>query len=941
MAKRTIAKSWEDFDGLDYKATDLTRDSKNAKTLQNCVSYKTNAWRKRFGKQLIGQTGNFLAHHNYAYTDDDGSLQQEYIAINDNLWKLNKATVSITGPANWGYQIANDTTTGQLTLKVFEGSTTPVAIDGVNTFYNLGSGREISPITVLDLVEKIDARSGYSIAVGFDRTARVNGNQTSNVINVDSGHSITAGDIISLYDYASERLVYRYVTSTTATSFTFHTSWPDVTVIDNQVIGEGAVPAATIQVRAGASEASPTQVVTWYYWEPVIAACAPHVYNYAIGTFPFTDHYTVPTSSFNRASFKNANGVCYITAPTNAVSGTNGLGGKLFKYDGQSVYRCGTPEIRTNGMGSAVGSIPAGTYRYVVIPKIVDYRGNECNNNWIYGTNVNGQNMEQVLGGLGSITQSIEWGISNTTSLGYKIRGGWLDVAVMVATNTFTLYRNDSVNLSHDFEIGDYVVFRAGTGALTRRKVTAVVKNALSGTVTIDGAATTAEQGFWSNDAYYEVYRTESTGSTYYYTASYPFPQRATTTNYTFLDDEPDPYSNATLSFEDVPKSKLSPLHVGGVDHNPKECKFLEIHQGILVTAGDSSNPESITWSEIGDLEYFPFPENIDDIPSNVQGQIKALASDTDENLYVSKDKGIYEVIGDLVTGAYNIRTVKEGDFGISSHESLAKVDGAIFGVGPLGLIIAEDGEIAKDYRISPRIWNSTLLSSFGTGSTDPVNRLYRLFIQDSVNINNSKEFVFDLINKRWGEFTYATKSLMPNGGCVVYPKDGYDELFTLNTYFDSDTYSYDYFGFVYREHGQNIPALTSGSLPASYLYWDHSDVIMQTWSPAWIHLGTPEKRKAWIESSFYHFVDSLESNVQPYPFTVTIYFYRDFKTVRTALHSVTVNSAAEWEKTFKAINQFSRAFRIEFANFTGGECMHINGVNFLIDDDYKVVSLK
>jgi hypothetical protein len=935
MAQRTITKSWEDFDGLDYRSTDLTRDSKNAKVLENCLGYKTNAIRKRFGQQLVGQVGNFSAIHNYTYSDTDGVVQEELLALNDNLWKLTFNSISVTssGPI-WNYEIAVNSATNTYRLKVYENSTTAKVIDGANDYYDLGTGLEFAPVTVLDLAEKLDALSGYSYFIPFTKTARVNGTQSGvNVITVDAGHTVSVGDIISFYDHDDGKLTYRYITATTATTITFHSSWPNVSVVDNQVLGLGAAPAATIKVQYGASDFDNTNTIDWHTWEPILASNGPHFYSYNNGVHPFIDFYGDPNYA-KRATFHNANNVCYIIAPTGSSTTASNLTNKLFKYDGVSVYRCGTHEMTPVSTSSAAGAIAAGTYRYLIEPVIEDAKNNICNNNWLYGVSA----LEVTTGVASDHTITLTAASAYSSALdGYKIRGGYLTPASGAAT-TFTLYFNSSANLSHNFRVGDVACFRDSSGNFVQRNVTAVTYGATSGTITIDGAATTAAVGAWTNNAYVRLWRTESTGSTYYYVSSYPFGRQA---SFTIVDAVANPYSNETFSFEDAPKNKLSPTIVNGVSHNPPDCTIMAPHQGVLVLAGDPSNTETLRWSEPGDLEYFPSPENATDLPSRVQGQISGLASDTDENLYVTKAKGVYEVIGDLVTGAFNIKAVKEGDYGCSSHHSLIKIDGTIYGLGPLGIITMKDGEVSKDGRISPAIWNSTLDFKRTFACVETVTRLGRFYVPDSIDPDNDKVFVYDFVAGTWGLYTYADTRLIPSGGTVTYnDREVTDEVYNLSSYYDVNTYTKGYFGFVYREHGQDRNALAFRDLPPSYLYWDNTQPINQKWSPAWIHLGSPEKRKAWIKSSFYQFIDELEEDIQPYPVTVSINFYRDFLATASGVHQVTVSSKTEWEKVFKAINQFTRAFRIEFVNNVGGQCMHINAVNHLIDDGYKKEAL-
>lgn len=934
----TIIRQFESGQGIDYQPTDLTRDSNYFKDLTNCEFYKTRSWRKRPGCQLVGQRGNFLGIHTYSYADANGATQQELIALNDNLWRLNQEFLILTRTAGplWAYKIYQNAATQTYRFQITEDGTAIVLKSG-NTYIDLGTGLEELPYTVQDLRDDINAVTGYSIALP-SKTARVNGAQ-SNVtsITVYTGHNIAAGDYISLYDYNLQRLVYRFVTATTKTTITFNNTWPSVTVKANQSLGNGAAPAASIPVTTSITENGATKYPSFYYWTPIIAGNAPRVTNYTYGAFPFSGFYQAvgTAGAYPRPTFKNQSNVCYISFPwQSATSKTADQFKAVYKYDGLSVYRVGLPPFQFYGSTktSPGGSLAAGTYKYAVIPQFYDNRGNLTDNNWCYGTSSSGSPMTFTLVAGDYISPSISNIAVTNNGLGYNVRCGYNDAGSGVGITTINCWLDSSKAEPHSFEVGDTVYFYDAAGNVQSRTVTAVNKTAATPTLTIDLASTVKAATSFSRFRYF-FYHTQPSGQTYYYKGSVVPDVSSTFT--TFDDKASASYNTAQLLFND--KSKLSPGQLNGVDHNPPLCSLLESHQGSMVYAGIYTDPQTLRWSEIGEPEYCPQPENIDDVPSTILGGVSAIASDSQDRLAIFKDRGYYEFYGDLTTGAYGVNTIKEGDYG-NSTPTLTKVDGAVFGVGKFGLVVVDEGQFAVIPTVSPAIWNSTgLRLSYATSNVDTVRRKYRVYIPGSTP-SGSLMYVYDLSYKTWVPWSYAS-GCEPSGDLDSYqfpdsPQFNNNQEVVWCSLTDMGL-SVAAFGHVFRELGQR-------NENSALLYWDNAKVYTQTIKTAWLHLGSPSLRKTWVAATLYHFIDSLESGVQPYPVTVKIKLYRDFiQTTPAAIHQYTISSSAEFEKVFKLYNQFGRAFQIEIYNDSGGESLHVSGYQLAAVANYTEVALK
>jgi hypothetical protein len=115
------------------------------------------------------------------------------------------------------------------------------------------------------------------------------------------------------------------------------------------------------------------------------------------------------------------------------------------------------------------------------------------------------------------------------------------------------------------------------------------------------------------------------------------------------------------------------------------------------------------------------------DVPSSQDGPVSAIQSDNADRLAVFKDKAYYDVIGDLDAGAFSINIKNEGEVGIPSQASLARVRGMLVGVSRLGLVVISNGELdmAAFRKINARLINQAYRFEWALGVNDYTNRNY------------------------------------------------------------------------------------------------------------------------------------------------------------------------------------------------------------------------
>lgn len=980
MADKSFIQSLENFKGLDLKTSKLQGAKESGQLLTNLEYSESRGLRGRTGCVPIGQVGGFSGVSTYNYLDTtSGATTQELLAINQFLWRLKTATLSVTGGANVNWQNTINSGSGHYRF-VIQNNTTPYVLSG-NNYLDLKTGTESENgnllVTMEDLRAAIDANATLACALPAGlKFARVNGNQTGvSSITVDAGHNYAIGDWLTFFDYATYSLVARKVSATTGTSVTFSTSiFSTVTVKDNQVIGPMAAPATSIDVRDVTTQ---TTNIDFAYWDVIpyttdffqLTANTPFYFQWAAKANDSVGR--KPTYFLN----SNNNAYIYSGITDGYVTSFEGF---PFKYDGQTVYREGLP--RHAIWGAAVGGAGAltGTYKYRVQYTQYDARGGiyqgrttessvsvapatnsvdlTLNHMMIaYDPALKGQaaqvNGNQV--GVNTITMFTNKTSANdfvyfldrstgayiirkisssnsTTSL--TISGAAVNVNngdyFYFAKNVGFNYNSAQVNgnqatvttitvfnttaLPNTFRVGDTAYFYDRlTTKYVARKITAVTAT----TIAIAGDAVSVNNNdVISNNLRVTVWRTKAGGNLFYFVADVP--HNANSITFTYNDNLADTSLGAQL---------IEPP-IGKEQDLPPRASFACNHQGTRCSSGDIYNPNTVYIYSTIDAESVPIASNSFDVQSQINGPISAIGSDDDDRLAIFKNHAYYQASGGLDDGSFSVQTIKEGDFGVSCQSSLVKVNGVLVGIGPLGVIGVQGGQIISTIteNIYPPVANNPYIKlDQAVAINDYASRHYLFFIPSKDTTSNgypsSLSYALDYATGQdaWFDRSY-TRGFDPGGGMSMYN----DSLYYLPA-------TQPYFA---AEDGRIFKRLTpSATLTTpSNLYWDVNVSIPYVFEPQWLTpdgMVSLDKEIQWFKLYCAPSTYELDRFTG---FTPTLTTYANFNEA-TPLETLTLPalSTTAFESRIKLKSTKVRSILFKVSVNTGGQCLYLTGFEY------------
>lgn len=971
MAEKVFVKNFEQFKGLDYKKSSLMGDVFDATMLTNYQFGETYSLRGRNGKQLIGQPGGFVASSCYSFYDTStGATTQQQIALNDVLWRLTSTNLVITrtgGSTTWGYRVYFDTATATYKFELTQNSVQVLLQD-------LGNGLELAPYTILDLRDTIDALANFSCAMPT-KTARVNGAQSGvTSITVDAGHTFATFDQCSVWDFESTQNYLKSfeLTGTTATTVTWNSAYGNVNVVDNQVLGLGAVPAASVALRPYSSTATdPTANVEYFYWEKVkfssnvvdpSTAAKDTLQPFAVY---FGNRFNV---NFKPATFQNANNSIYIGTDCLAEANTvdYDLEQQVYKYDGNACYRAGMamPEADNWSLVSAGGAIPVGTYKYKYTYVFTDKNGIEIESDAgeeksitlgiasdVTVTNIGGPDFPAK----GAIVNGNQVGVTTIVvtpqdsivagDLVYIInRATGLVVARTVTTANllsivisgavitvnsgdfiFVNYRSGfyfktaivngtqtnvssiTVDAGHDIRSGDILYFYDSTDYVEYKRA---VSSFTATTITLTGGTVSVTDNNVLSTIATRIYRTKVGGRVFYLNIILPV-SPATLTSYL------DKIADTDLREEYIPPD------IGLERDPPPKASLITLHQGLMVYAGIKDQPNTIGYSNEDGLEYVALASNYFDIPSNIMGSLSAITSDSDDRLAAFKPQAYYDIAGDLSSQAFSVRSVREGDYGISHQSSIAKVDGVIIGLGPLGFVGVKDGDLSKKLAepITPVFWNNTDLNLIqSVAINDPSTRQYHCYTPDiygyASGLSQSYDTMYSFDYHNFGIWFDKdfNASLAPSGG--MFYCNG--ELYQIN-----------------RNYGGSLAAKYPGQCFVDRIghYADNHLAVTYDIFTGFDPMGEPSIYKEYLWFSVYSFLGPFETGVA---WDALVRTYKGFDSNNIHSQSVLSFSGVSAQKQrFKLKADKTEAMAYRITTNTLGQCPYLTGFEIIVVGSY------
>lgn len=490
------------------------------------------------------------------------------------------------------------------------------------------------------------------------------------------------------------------------------------------------------------------------------------------------------------------------------------------------------------------------------------------------------------------------------------------------------------VTSSFSFNAGDTVYFRdAKRNIYTTRLLTGVTTTGIYWDTAVEETVNTAAAGTTvpandlniSKNFRIELFRTKNGGNTYYRLEEIPIPSVTVTVNQLYLDSKLDALLIEELSSEtDLPDD--------GFEHDmPPQGAFACAHQGLMVISGDPVNPNQLAYSLPNEVEAFPLVSNYTDIPSGISGPITAIGSDNENRLAVFKENSYTDMAGDFTSNTYAPRTVKEGDYGVSSHATLLKIDGALVGLGPLGFVTVTDGVLSPmSDELSPAfIKNYRLDLKKAVASNDWSSERYRCYVPTvsgfttGASLQGAVMFVYDYQYKRWFDWSYPP-GVEPSGGMVcagglhyqMSKSFGTDNNAELPGHLYLDLYSDTAYTSVAENYADNHVAI--------------STKVRLVFT-----LGEPSLDKEFLRVRILSTFSPYEVS-QFIPHTVTARIYKNFQDSTTfAEILLPFNSIEEYESYQKMPNTVARSILVDFITSTLKVSPHITGIEIVIADVY------
>lgn len=766
----------DDFEGLNYTTSDLNKSTASFKICDNTISTETPGIQKRAGFELSSIAGLHLGTDTYIYLDrNTGETKEELLGFGAHVFKYKSCNLTITRTSGTFQIIVARSiySPASTTITFFNGTTNDLVFtvsQAFNGTYTIGA-----------LCQALIATGLYTISLSepggvFTATMTAAAN-TATTASFASGYGLTiansTGRAFTSYNRATGFLEYaNFQRMPSSTSVQIIRKCP-VTWNSGDSFGSctGYIFSNNYQ---GSSSAASSQVLPFYFWDGIASGCLAPVSDTDSATIAgnpcfggiFEDSLYYGLSLLTRKipiiKGVNANDKYYFSMPyaTN-YSLTTGIAtpydsevnplGQLYCYDRAATYRAGVYRP---------ASYAASTYSVYTAPTIST---SSTTGNWRYAISLiyrdgNGVEWESELstrvrsstggGGAGTTVTYTPLLTNNLKELiYYDSRGGRLSA---IASGVTTLsVRGVGATTYPNITVGDRLYFTYPTSGAGYVTVTGINFTGPTYTVTVDTAVTAASGAFFSTGLFIRIYRTKEYGTILYTVATLPAP-KAGAISYV------DTLADTALGVEYV-----EPL--GGQEHEPPPVVGnLTTHQGSLVSAGSSLEPNTVFWSGADGIEYFPRAFNSTDVPSNVTGSLTALISDSDNSLALFKERAYYSLDGDLASASISVRSIKEGDYGISSQASIAKIDGTIVGVSKQGVVSVNNG--VMDWRavgkINPVLKNSSINYDFSraVGINDYLTNQYILTVpydetDSNLPVTSTEKhvtFAFHYENLKW-----------------------------------------------------------------------------------------------------------------------------------------------------------------------------------------------
>lgn len=560
----------------------------------------------------------------------------------------------------------------------------------------------------------------------------------------------------------------------------------------------------------------------------------------------------------NSASFENVSS----TQLQNCIYFSNGHD-PVLKYDGQNVYRAGLPPASDGSTGTftitatgTAGPSPANNYIWRQQFIQVDNNGNVIEGNTVFSPEYN---YEEPSGGTPATVTvtSIQAGSGFNTNC-----------AIITASGTGTAI---PVTAGHTMKAGDTAYL---WDTVTSSYVTRTVSSVGATTVNVSASvgysnSATNSRNVISNNLRIRILRNKNTGirATLWFELI-EIPNNSFVATQTFTDTIDD--DNLSLQFLE-PTTDRSP---------PVSGKYISGYQNLMVTAGNISNTNEVSFSDVLNPEYFPVPAGQFRV-TNIEGDQITAIHPSSESFLIFQSRSIHAVTGDVPNLNFRVDVITQ-DIGCAAHASIEDVRGTICflsNVGPRvmvgasipkGLGQARDNDLNS--RIDPLFIQRGVLPSQvyrlkrAIGLNDRKNEKYLIYIPaetetSGVRFPNSNSIVlcYDYTRDSWVNWS----GINAHGGMTIYEPT--QDLFFAERRTNALT------NYVYRRHN-------SGT---RYDYQDHTSAITAFYKSPWEFMGETGTLKNFQRIRVYSAEDTGSD------------FVLDIKTEKDFISDVTVSNCS------------------------------------------------
>lgn len=799
MAEKHFVQQFAvDFDGINAECSPIEAEGNEVNRAVNYEIGAPNALRGRLGVQMAAHKYGFFGIFPYTYsrTQDqyvikyqtptaqpsiasvktlaDGATISKLLGVGAFPWLYETFDVSVTNvsasnPITWYSTVWNGgihfiIKGNGVTLLDFDcgdGFTTSksiyellLAINGTAQFsINPFSRDAAPPIAIVNGAQSpvlVGARNSYTHGSVFS-------------LQVDAGHTFYPGDVICFpRTYPYNDIWAGIVVAVTATQINFvGNPRADITIPDDQVLGYQMFPAGAFEIAKSATSSASPFTIAMPYWRAILPGTQydqTATQNHGPFYMAFqakellVDTYRPPTAT-------NAAGNIYLglrAYPQQAIK--RPFDDLLAKIDGQILTSTGLPPVTLQvALG---GGALNGIYRYKIYAKRVDAQGNIIEGK--------PSAVRKVTHLAGSTTLTCRGPRFTDATGACTVRGGFKYTLESPAAGVSFMVDDNSAAPGNNciFQVGDPICFNEllnNTGTFHRTVVTAIDGTTTPASIQVaDSSGYSIENDVrMSTGLSIVVLRTVAGGNQFYKLVE------LASTGYgdvTYTDNIADAVLSANEQYIETPTGK---------EHDqPPYCSLVCQHQGGLVVAGDPTKPNTVSFSSDEGIEYFPLASTNFDIPATVSGPISAIASDTTDRLAIFKQSGYYEAVGDLPAGVFTVNVNHEGDYGITSQASIARINGQLVGLSKLGVISISQGTIdaISFSKINARLVNQKFRFDLACGANDYVNRQYVISIPpETANDGASTTLIIDYSRKKVLTFERAYNGyLSPGAGFAL-----------------------------------------------------------------------------------------------------------------------------------------------------------------------------